>query len=237
MELRDKFAIDAGTGKEPGEAKVRKNAGRCASDLLATRSSGAVDPVVPSIRGGADANLFTTVQIGDFALLNAAVGHRCGSSGRNDINAYNAGLIEPIDRIAGPNPVAWGRTVDVIEMSVWPGGRSARCITPKRRGEAGAGDGSGAVTSLEDSGPRGTSGGASVLPTAGRENRCRGRETCVSGTYPETVATGMRVAITPSGTSPDSRAVRLDRNTSSPAIRAFAGACSEAVADCAGGDA
>lgn len=118
MELCSKGVLFAGASKGWGEVKARKKAGRSASDSLVAGSCGAVDPIGQSIRDGADTSLAMAVHDDDSARLNTAVGHSCRSFGRIDINAYNAGIIEPIDRFAGSIPVAWGRTVDVAELCI-----------------------------------------------------------------------------------------------------------------------
>lgn len=160
MELGGKGVLFAGACEGRGEVKARKKAGRSASDSLFPGSGGAVDPIAQSIRDGADTPLATAVHGDDSAPLNTAVDQSCRSFGRSDINAYNAGIIEPIDRFAGSIPVAWGRTVDVAELCIRFGIRTVRCVPLQQRAAAGTSVETGAVTTLQDSGPKALRGGA-----------------------------------------------------------------------------
>ena len=146
MELGGKGVLFAGACKGWGEVEARKKAGRSASGSLVPGSGGAVDPIVQSIRDGADTPLAAAVHGDDSAPLNTAVDQSCRSFGRIDINAYNAGIIGPIDCFAGSIPVAWGRTVDVAELCIRFGIRTVRCVPLQQRAAAGTSVETGAAT-------------------------------------------------------------------------------------------
>ncbi|WP_419911000.1 hypothetical protein [Hoeflea sp.] len=124
MERNGKVGLSAGTSKFLGGTKRRKHAGRGTSVLPADYDCFAVDPAAFSIRGGVDSTLSMASIQGDSNQLDVAVSRDCRSFGHFDIKTQDAGSIEPIERLSGSTPVAWGRTIDVIELSARFGIRS-----------------------------------------------------------------------------------------------------------------
>ena len=127
-------------------------------------------------------------------------------SGRLDMLVNNAGVIDPIARLADSDPAAWGAVVDVNVKGVYHGLRFAIPEMITRGGGTIINLSSGAATSALEGWSHYCATKAAVLSltrVADKEYRDRGLR--VIGLSPGTVATQMQVQIKASGINPVSQ--------------------------------
>ena len=230
FDFTGRTAVVTGASRGIGEAAARHLAALGAYVVLAARSAERIDAVVAEIMatgGTATAVACDVAQARDVAaVVDAAVTR----TGRLDVLVNNAGLIDPIARLADSDPGAWSAIVDVNLKGVYHGLRFA---IPKML-ELGGGTviniSSGAATSALEGWSHYCATKAAVLSLtrcADKEYRDQGIR--VIGLSPGTVATDMQMRIRASGINPVSR---LDPSVHIPpdwVARAIAYLCSPAA--------
>jgi NAD(P)-dependent dehydrogenase (short-subunit alcohol dehydrogenase family) len=230
IDFTGRTAVVTGASRGIGEAATRHLAALGAHVVLAARSRERIDAVaaeIVSAGGTATAIACDVAQAADVAaVIDAAV----AATGRLDVLVNNAGLIDPIARLADSDPGAWSSIVDVNLKGVYHGLRFA---IPKML-ELGGGTiisiSSGAATSALEGWSHYCATKAAVLSLtrcADREYRDQGIR--VIGLSPGTVATEMQKQIRASGINPVSR---LDPSVHIPpdwVARAIAYLCSPAA--------
>lgn len=236
-ELAGKVALITGASRGIGAAAAHEFARHGVAVVLAARSNDEIDGVAATIRkagGRAEALACDVSRYGEVA---AAVQRAHDAFGRLDVLVNNAGLIEPITRLADSDPTAWGHVADVNYKGVYHGLRAALPGMVERGSGVIVNISSGAATSALEGWSHYCSSKAAVLMLtrcADREYRERGIR--VVGLSPGTVATEMQVAIKASGVNPVSQ---LDPSVHIPpewVARAIAWLCTEAATAYAGGD-
>lgn len=237
QQLTGKTAIVTGASRGIGAATAREFAHQGASVVLAARTAGAIETIAGEIRdagGSAEAVVCDVSRYDDVA--NAV--ERCKHAfGRVDYLINNAGVIDPIARLADSDPAEWDRVVDINFKGVYYGLHAA---IPHMEAQ-----GSGVIVNISSGAATGALEGwshycstkAAVLSLT----RCADKEygpkgIHVVGMSPGTVATEMQVAIKASGINPVSQ---LDPSVHIPAewpAKAICWLCAEGAADYAGTD-
>lgn len=237
QELAGRAAIVTGASRGIGAATARELAGHGVSVVLAARSVDDIETVAAEIRGAGGAAGAIVCDVSRYADVAAAVEYCQSAYGRVDIFVNNAGVIEPIARLADSDPEQWGRIADINYKGVYHGLRAVLPVMAAR--------GSGVIVNISSGAANGALEGwshycstkAAVLSLtrcADKEYRDKGIR--VVGLSPGTVATGMQVAIKASGINPVSK---LDPSLHIPAdwaARAVAWLCTEDAAEFVGTD-
>lgn len=234
IDLSNTTALVTGASRGIGAAAARRLAEAGANVVLCARSGGDVERIAGEIGGRAEA---VTCDVADYVSVEAAVARAVARFGRLDVLVNNAGLIDPIARLADADPAAWGRVVDVNLKGVF---HAIRAALPVMRAQ-GAGIiiniSSGAATGALEGWSHYCATKAAVLSLtrcvhleeAGHGIRC-------VGLSPGTVRTDMQVSIKASGINPISR---LDPGAHIPPEwvgEAVAWLCTDAAREHDGGD-
>lgn len=206
FDFTGRTVVVTGASRGIGEAAARHLAALGAHVVLAARSRERVDAVaaeIVSAGGTATAVACDVAQAADVAaVIDAAV----AATGRLDVLVNNAGLIDPIARLADSDPGAWSAIVDVNLKGVYHGLRFAIPQMLAQGGGTVINISSGAATSALEGWSHYCATKAAVLSLtrcADKEYRDHGIR--VIGLSPGTVATGMQERIRASGINPVSR--------------------------------
>lgn len=208
--MRGKVVAITGASRGIGAAAARVFAAAGAQVVLMARSAGQIEALAAEVGG-----LAVACDVGDWPSVRGAMAAVEARFGRLDVLINNAGVIEPIARLADADPVAWGAAIDINLKGVFHGCRAA--VPLMRR------QGAGTIVNL--------SSGAAYSPYEGWSAYCAakagvlmltralhqeeaGRGLRVLGLSPGTVATGMQVRIRESGINPVSE---LDPSVHVPA--------------------
>ncbi len=206
--MQGKVVVITGASRGIGAEAAREFARAGARVALLARSVAAVEALAGEIGAaeiGAEA-LALGCDVGDWESVQAAVAAVLARFGRIDVMVNNAGVIEPIARLAEADAGAWGQAVDINLKGVFHG---MRAVLPVMRAQ-----GCGTVITV--------SSGAAVNPLEGWGAYCAGKAGAlmltrvahveeaahgirVLGLSPGTVATDMQVKIRQSGVNAVSR--------------------------------
>jgi NAD(P)-dependent dehydrogenase (short-subunit alcohol dehydrogenase family) len=203
MERNGKVVFITGASRGIGAAAARAFASRGARVVLAARDRDALSGLAAEIGDGALALGCDVARRGD---VEQAVAAAMAAFGRIDVLINNAGVIDPIARMAEADPEGWDHVIDVNLKGVFHG---MRAVLPVMLAQ-----GSGTVLTL--------SSGAAHQPVEGWSHYCaakagaamltrcldleyRDRGIRAIGLSPGTVATQMQRAIKASGINPVSR--------------------------------
>tara|TARA_Y100000588_G_scaffold356748_1_gene413315 strand:- start:2431 stop:3294 length:864 start_codon:yes stop_codon:yes gene_type:complete len=235
--LENKSAIITGASRGIGAATARELAAQGAQVLLLARSEDEIETVAAEIRASGETARGYRCDVTNYGDLVAAVARCRDEFGAVDILINNAGLIEPIARLAESDPDAWVRAADVNFKGVYFGMRAALPVMIAQGSGIIVNISSGAATgALEGWSHYNASKAAALsLTRTGNAEYCDNGIRIV-GFSPGTVMTGMQVAIKASGLNPVSQ---LDPSVhKDPAIPAqvIAWLCSDDAAEHAGYD-
>lgn len=203
MERNGKVVFITGASRGIGAAAARAFASRGARVVLAARDRDALSGLAAEIGDGALALGCDVARRGD---VEQAVAAAMAAFGRIDVLINNAGVIDPIARMAEADPEGWDHVIDVNLKGVFHG---MRAVLPVMLAQ-----GSGTVLTL--------SSGAAHQPVEGWSHYCaakagaamltrcldleyRDRGIRAIGLSPGTVATQMQREIKASGINPVSR--------------------------------
>jgi 3-oxoacyl-[acyl-carrier protein] reductase len=199
-------AVITGASRGIGEATARYLEDLGATVVLAARSANRIDSVAEEIRDGGGKALAVPCDVARPEDVHSLIDIALAETGRLDLLVNNAGLIDPIARLAENDVEAWGRIVDVNFKGVFHGLRFAIPEMIAQGGGTIVNISSGAATSALEGWSHYCATKAAVLSltrVADKEYREHGLR--VIGLSPGTVATDMQVQIKASGINPVSK--------------------------------
>lgn len=208
--MQGKVVVITGASRGIGAASARVFAAAGAKVALIARNSADVEVLAEQIGG-----LALGCDVADWQAVQRSVAEVLLSFGRIDVWIGNAGVIEPIARLAEAEAEAWGRAVDINLKGVFHG---MRAVLPLMRTQ-GAGTiltvSSGAAHSPMEgwSAYCASKAGAAMLVRAAHLEES-GHGVRIMGLSPGTVATEMQLIIKASGVNPVSQ---LDPSVHIPA--------------------
>lgn len=236
-DLKDKCVVVTGASRGIGEATARHAADQGAHVVLAARNAARIEEIAAEIEAAGGTASALACDVSRYSDVNALIEHAVRTFGRIDVLVNNAGLIDPISRLADSDPDAWDHVVDVNYKGVYHG---LRCAIPemlKTGGGTIVNISSGAAISALEGWSHYCSTKAAVLSlTRCADKEYRGHGIRVVGLSPGTVATEMQVNIRKSGINPVSQ---LDPSAHIPAewvAQAIAFLCGPKGGDFAGTD-
>jgi NAD(P)-dependent dehydrogenase (short-subunit alcohol dehydrogenase family) len=232
--VQGKVVVITGASRGIGAAAVRAfvAAGARVAALARTKAQVAelADELGPDVMAlGCD--------VAEWEAVHSAIGAVNARFGRIDVLINNAGVIDPIARLADADPDAWGQSIDINLKGVFHGMKS---VLPQMRAQ-----GAGTIITV--------SSGAATNPLEGWSAYCAGKAGAlmltraahleegphgirILGLSPGTVATDMQVKIKASGINPVSQ---IDFATHIPAdwpARALVWMCGAAADEWLGRD-
>ncbi|MEQ8441971.1 MAG: SDR family oxidoreductase [Alphaproteobacteria bacterium] len=237
MEFKGKTAIITGASRGIGAAAARHLSSLGMNVVLVARSAGAIGNISHEINESGGNAVAVSGDVADFATASNAVELAVDRFGSVDVLVNNAGVIDPIARLADSDPDEWANVVDINLKGVYFGLRAAIPVMERQGGGTIINISSGAATSALEGWSHYCATKAAVLSLtrcADKEYRDRGIR--VVGLSPGTVATEMQVSIKSSGINPVSQ---LDPSVHIPAdwvAKAIAYLCTDDAAEFAGTD-
>lgn len=234
---QNKSIIITGASQGIGEAAAKLLAASGAMVILVARNAAKLERVVDAITGQGDKAYAVPGDVAEYATLERAVRLAVDRTGRVDVLVNNAGIIDPVSRIADSDPEAWSQVVDVNLKGVYNGIRAALPEMIAAKSGTIVNISSGAATGAMEGWSHYCSTKAAVLSLT----RCTHKEYAEHGIRsvglsPGTVATDMQGVIRDSGINPVSK---LDWSAHIPpqwVAQAIAYLMSEDAADLAGAD-
>ncbi len=213
--LAGKICIVTGASRGIGAATARELARRGAMAIVAARDGAACERVAEAIRGAGGAAEAAACDVAAWDQVEALVEGVAARHGRIDALVNNAGVIEPIARLAESDPAAWARAVAVNLTGAYHG---CRAVLPHFR-RAGGGVivnvSSGAADKALEGWSAYCAGKAGLrMLTRALHLETRGQGVRVYGLQPGVVDTEMQARIRASALNPMSR---LRREVLAPA--------------------
>lgn len=195
--------VITGASRGIGAAAAAEFAAKGAKVALLARDGAAIAALAADMGPQAMA---VACDVSDWASVQAAVAAVLDRWGRIDVLVNNAGVIEPIARLADADPAAWGLTQDINLKGVFHG---MKAVIPTMRAKGGGTIitvSSGAATSaLEGWSAYCTSKAGALMLTQAAHLEEGPNGIRVLGLSPGTVATDMQRAIKASGVNPVSQ--------------------------------
>lgn len=232
--MQGKVVVITGASRGIGAAAAQAFAAEGARVALLARQGAAVADLAAGIGGSA---LGLTCDVSDWAAVQGAMAKVLAQFGRIDVLVNNAGVVEPIARLAEADPELWGRTQDINLKGVFHG---MRAVIPAMRAQGGGTiitvSSGAAVRALEGwSAYCASKAGALMLTQAAHlEEGPHGIR--VLGLSPGTVATEMQRTIKASGVNPVSQLAWEDHIPPEWPARALVWMCGAAADDWLGRD-
>ncbi len=214
-EFSNKTAVITGASRGIGAATARHLAARGTRVVLAARSAAQIERLAAEITANGGWARAVPCDAADAAAVAKLIDSAVHETGRLDLLVNNAGIIDPIARLADSNAEDWARVVDINLKGVYHGLRFALPVMQAQGGGTVVNISSGAATSALEGWSHYCATKAAVLSltrVADKEYRDQGIR--VIGLSPGTVATDMQVQIKASGINPVSQ---LDPSVHIPA--------------------
>lgn len=215
IDLTGQTLVITGASRGIGAASATHLATLGAHVVLAARNEEAIKEIAEQIQADGGRASAIAVDVALNAEVTAMIDHALKHTGRVDALINNAGLIDPIARLADSDPEAWSNIVDVNLKGVYYGLRAALPPMLKAGGGTILNISSGAATNALEGWSHYCATKAAVLSLT----RCTHKEYAdqgirALGLSPGTVATDMQVQIKASGINPVSE---MDPNAHIPA--------------------
>lgn len=201
--MQGKVVVITGAGRGIGAAAAREFAAAGARLALLARTGAEIEALAAELGGDVMA---LTCDVGDYAQVTAAFAAVVARFGALDVLVNNAGVIEPIARLAEADPADFARAVAVNLNGVFYGMRAA--LPQMRAQKAGTiinVSSGAAVNPLEGWGAYCSSKAAALMLTRVGHLEEAAHGIRVLGLSPGTVATEMQVKIRASGVNPVSQ--------------------------------
>lgn len=211
--MQNKVVLITGASQGIGAAAARIFAAAGAKVALLARNGTKITDLATEI--GAESALALPCDVSDWAQTQQAVAATVARFGRLDVLINNAGVIEPMARLADSDPAVWDHAVDINLKGVYHGIRAAVPVMKAQGAGTVITTSSGAATNPYDgwSAYCTSKAGALMLTrTLHLEEGANGIRAL--GLSPGTVATGMQVKIKASGIGP---VAQLDPSVHIPA--------------------
>ena len=235
--LSGKVAIVTGASRGIGEAAAEALAAAGAAVMLAARDGTRSSEVAARITaaGGKAASL--VCDVADYAAVEALLAATTTQFGRPDILINNAGVIEPIATLAGSDPAAWAKNVQINLVGAY---NVVRAILPGMKAAGG-----GTIVNV--------SSGAALRPLEGWSAYCSGKAGMamltqaikleeaangirVFGFQPGTTDTDMQVLIRASGMNMISQIPRANLTPVAHPAKAIVYLCTKDADDLCGAE-
>ena len=237
QELEGKAAVVTGASRGIGAATAEELARQGVAVVLAARSLGETEALAARIGDAGGRASAIACDVSRYGEVAAAVELCRSRYGRLDILINNAGVIDPIARLAESDPDGWGRAVDINVKGVYHGLRAAIPAMEAQGHGVIVNISSGAATSALEGWSHYCATKAAVLMlTRCVDKEYRDKGIRVVGLSPGTVATDMQRAISASGINPVSQ---MDFSQHIPPewpARAVAWLCTDEAREFDGGD-
>jgi len=235
--IENKSIVITGASQGIGEATAKHLAKIGATVILVARNEAKLERVADDIKSQGGKVFTIAGSVADYETLESAVRLAVDRTGRVDVLVNNAGIIDPVSRIADSDPEAWSQVVDVNLKGVYNGLRAALPEMIAAKSGTIINISSGAATGAMEGWSHYCSTKAAVLSLT----RCTHKEYAEHGIRsvglsPGTVATDMQGVIRDSGINPVSK---LDWSEHIPpewVAQAIAYLISDDAADLAGSD-
>lgn len=235
--LSGKAALITGASRGIGAAAAYELAKNGASVVLFARNEIEIKQHAAAITENGGHALAVSGDVSRFQDLSNAVDRSIKTFGRLDFLVNNAGIIEPIARIAESDPEEWARVADVNYKGVYFGMRAVLPVMEKQQSGTIVNISSGAATGALEGWSHYCSSKAAALSLTRCGHKEYGEQGIhVVGLSPGTVATDMQVAIRDSGVNPVSQLDPSVHISSEWVARAIAWLCAEGAEEFAGGD-
>lgn len=205
-QLASQTAIVTGASRGIGEAAARELAKAGMNVVLAARTADDIERVAAGIAEDGGTALALVCDVARHASVEALVERTVETFGGVDVLVNNAGVINPIARLAESDPEAWGNAVDINLKGVYHGVRAVLPVMVEK--------GSGTIINLSSGAAYGPMEGwshycatkaAVLMLTRAVDREYRDRGIRAVGLSPGTVATQMQVDIKASGINPVSQ--------------------------------
>lgn len=201
--LKGKTVIITGASRGIGAATARHMVGLGANVVLAARSTKTITALAEDLGSNA---LAIPCDVSNWEQVLRLVTEATSRFGSLDVLINNAGVIDPISRIADSDPAAWGIVTDINVKGVYHGLRAAIPVMEAQGQGTIVNISSGAATSALEGWSHYCATKAAVLSlTRCADKECRDQGLRVIGLSPGTVATNMQQEIRASGLNPVSR--------------------------------
>ena len=197
--MQGKVVAITGASRGIGAATARIFADAGARVVLLARSAGQIEALAADIGRGAVA---LSCDVADAVAVQTALGRIAEDCGGLDVLIGNAGVIDPIARIADADADAWSRAIDINLKGVFYGMQGAIPLMRSRGGTIITVSSGAAHNPLEGwSAYCAAKAGAAMLTRAAHLEEAR-NGLRIMGMSPGTVATDMQVKIKASGINP-----------------------------------
>lgn len=205
-ELTAKTVLITGASRGIGEATARHFAAEGANVVMMARNTSALQAIAADIEAAGGAVSVCAGDVSRYGDVEAAVALAVETYGGLDVLVNNAGVIDPIARLADSDPAEWGTVVDINVKGVYHGLRAAIPAMLESGGGTVINISSGAATNALEGWSHYCCTKAAVLSlTACADKEYAGQGIRVVGLSPGTVATEMQVSIKASGINPVSQ--------------------------------
>ncbi|MEL6299971.1 MAG: SDR family oxidoreductase [Pseudomonadota bacterium] len=205
-EQSGKVALITGASRGIGAAAARELAKAGMAVGCAARSPGEIEAVAADITAAGGKAIAIACDVSDFSAVESAVARCREAFGGIDLLVNNAGVIEPIARLADSDPAGWAQAVDINLKGVYYGMRAAAPHMIAAGGGTIVNISSGAATSVLEGWSHYCATKAAVLSlTKAGHLELGDHGVRVVGLSPGTVATEMQVQIKASGINPVSQ--------------------------------